>query len=229
MPGDQEILKVCHEFYLLTGTAATALVALLFVAASIGAGYLSPERAAASRVFISPVVFSPVVFHFTSILFLSLVILVLAHAHVPPALLIAVNAGIGAVGSVFIFMRVMSDNRADWIDRIGYGAAPVIAYTGALLAAVLLTRKSVFAGDVLAAAVVLLLLANIRNAWDLTLAMARSRSAPKDDDGQQLPRFRRPVANPSFNANAGEALAPRVSFRRQGTSQLAHNRWSLAS
>jgi hypothetical protein len=191
MPGDQEILKDWHEFYLLTGTAAAALVALLFVAASIGAGYLSPERAAASRVFISPVVF-----HFTSILFLSLVILVPAHAHLPPALLIGVNGGIGAVGSVVIFKRVMSDNRADWIDRIAYGAAPVIAYAGAFLAAVLLTRKSVFAGDVLAAPVVLLLLANIRNAWDLTLAMARHHSARKDDGRQPLPRFLGPVANP---------------------------------
>ena len=35
------------------------------------------------------------------------------------------NGGIGAVGSVVIFKRVMSDNRADWIDRIAYGAAPV--------------------------------------------------------------------------------------------------------
>ncbi len=176
MPGDQEILKDWHEFYLLTGTAAAALVALLFVAASIGAGYLSPERAAASRIFISPVVF-----HFTSILFLSLVVLVPSHAHLPPALLIGVNAGIGALGSIFVFMRVMGDNRADWIDRCAYGAAPIIAYAGGLLAAVLLTRKSNFAGDVLASAVVLLLLANIRNAWDLTLVMARRRNTPKDD------------------------------------------------
>jgi hypothetical protein len=114
-------------------------------------------------------------------LFLSLVILVPAHAHLPPALLIGLNGGIGAVGSVVIFKRVISDNRADWIDCIAYGAAPVIAYAGALLAAVLLMRKSDFAGDVLATAVVLLLLANIRNAWDLTLVMARRQSARKDD------------------------------------------------
>jgi hypothetical protein len=47
----------------------------------------------------------------------------------------------------------------------------------------LLSRKSDLAGDVLAAGVVLLLPANIRNAWDLTLAMARRHSARKDDDG----------------------------------------------
>jgi hypothetical protein len=182
MPGDQEILKDWHEFYLLTGTAAAAFVALLFLAASIGVGFLTPEGAAASRVYISPVVF-----HFTSVLFLSLVVLVPAHAHMPPGLLIGMNAGIGAVGSLIIFKRIMSDNRTDWIDRCAYGAAPFIAYGGALLAAVLLTRKSDLAGDILATAVVLLLLANIRNAWDLTLVMARRHSARKDDGGQQRP------------------------------------------
>ena len=33
-----------HDFYMLLGTASAALVALLFVAASIGAGFLTPER-----------------------------------------------------------------------------------------------------------------------------------------------------------------------------------------
>jgi hypothetical protein len=38
-------LEHWREFYLLVGTAAAALVALLFVAASIGAGYLSASAA----------------------------------------------------------------------------------------------------------------------------------------------------------------------------------------
>jgi hypothetical protein len=144
--------------------------------------FLHPEGAAASRVYISLVVF-----HFTSVLFLSLDVLVPAHAHTPPGLLIGVNAGIGAVGSLIIFRRIMSDNRTDWIDRCAYGAAPFIAYVGALPAVVLLTRKSDLAGDILPGAVVLLLLANIRNAWDLTLVMARRRTARKDNAGQQRP------------------------------------------
>jgi hypothetical protein len=176
MAGAQEILKDWHEFYLLTGTAAAALVALLFVAASIGAGYLTPERAAASRVYISPVVF-----HFSSILLLSLLILVPAQAHLPAGLLIGLNGALGMVGSAVIFGRVMNDSKADWIDRIAYGAAPLVAYATAILAAVLLARKSDWAGDVLAAAVIVLLLANIRNAWDLTLVMARRQSARADN------------------------------------------------
>jgi hypothetical protein len=44
MPSEQEVLKDWHEFYLLTGTAAAALVALLFVAASFGAGFLCARK-----------------------------------------------------------------------------------------------------------------------------------------------------------------------------------------
>jgi hypothetical protein len=60
-----------HEFYNLLGTAAAALVALLFVAASIGAGYISAERGSPTRTFTTPVVF-----HYTFVLFLSLVSLI---------------------------------------------------------------------------------------------------------------------------------------------------------
>jgi hypothetical protein len=60
-----------HEFYILLGPAAAALVALLFVAVSIGAGFLSRESASATRIFMSPVIF-----HYASVLFLSLIALI---------------------------------------------------------------------------------------------------------------------------------------------------------
>jgi len=41
------MLNEWHEFYTLLGTAAAALVALLFVAASIASGFLNPARAGA--------------------------------------------------------------------------------------------------------------------------------------------------------------------------------------
>jgi len=51
--------------------AAAALLALLFVAASIGAGYMSADRGSPTRTFTTPVVF-----HYTFVLLLSLVALV---------------------------------------------------------------------------------------------------------------------------------------------------------
>jgi hypothetical protein len=51
-----------HEFYVLVGTAGSTLVALLFVAISLGAGFLTDKRVNATRAF-----FSPVVVHFTAV------------------------------------------------------------------------------------------------------------------------------------------------------------------
>jgi len=46
-----------HDFYVLLGTASAALVALLFVAVSVGATLISTDRSTATRTFMSPVVF----------------------------------------------------------------------------------------------------------------------------------------------------------------------------
>jgi hypothetical protein len=57
-------LERWHDFYVLVGTAGATLVALLFVAISLGAGFLTDKRANATRAF-----FSPVVVHFTAVFF----------------------------------------------------------------------------------------------------------------------------------------------------------------
>lgn len=60
-----ELLQHWHEFYLLVGTAAAALVALLFVAASIGAGILTKHPGRPTRTYMSPIAFhSPVRYSF---------------------------------------------------------------------------------------------------------------------------------------------------------------------
>src|SRR6516225_1722116 len=63
-----------HDFYMLLGTASAALVALLFVAASIGASFLTPDRSVATRTFMSPVVFD-----FSTRLLISLIAIVPSH------------------------------------------------------------------------------------------------------------------------------------------------------
>ena len=67
------MLSDWHEFYALLGTAAAALVALLFVAVSIGDERADSRhcRAGQHRTYMSPVVF-----HYANILFLSLIALI---------------------------------------------------------------------------------------------------------------------------------------------------------
>ena len=72
-----EALHAWHEFYLLVGTAAATVLALLFVAVSLGAGYLTSQHQAPTRTFMSPVVI-----HFTSVFFVAAVCLIPSHGPV---------------------------------------------------------------------------------------------------------------------------------------------------
>ena len=90
-----------HEFYAVLGTAAATLVGLLFVAASIGAGYLSAERRSPTRTFTSPIIF-----HYTYVLFLSLAALVPINTDHSLAALIGVSAAVALVYSFVILVRV---------------------------------------------------------------------------------------------------------------------------
>jgi hypothetical protein len=160
-----------HEFYILLGTAAAALVALLFVAVSIGAGFLSRESAGATRTFMSPVIF-----HYASGLFLSLIALIPTHTAISLAAAIGVVAAVGLLYSVMILIRVLRDPVGDTADALAYGACPLVAYAGALAAAWLLLAHADASANVLATALLVLLLVNIRNAWDLALALARRQT-----------------------------------------------------
>ena len=160
-----------HEFYILLGTAAAALVALLFVAASIGAGYLSSARGSPTHTYTSPIVF-----HYTYVLFLSLVSLIPLNTDWSLAATIGISAAIALGYSCFICWRVMRSRAVDLDDRLGYGAGPLAAYAAALAAAVFIFERSNVGPPLLAGALILLLIINIRNAWDLTVFFAQRRS-----------------------------------------------------
>jgi len=166
---DAPFLAAWHEFYALLGTAAAALIALLFVAASIGASVLTPDRAGPTRTYLSPVIF-----HYTNILFLSLLALIPTQTPLIFGLTILVAAAGSLIYSIYIFTRLLSDGIADLPDRLAYGAAPMGAYTAGIVTSYLLFTHAIEASlNVLAVASLLLLVVNIRNAWDLMLALAR--------------------------------------------------------
>jgi hypothetical protein len=107
-----------HEFYALLGTAAAALVALLFLAAFT----------------------SPVLFHYTYVLFASLAALVPVNTETSLAAIIGIIALAGLAYTIFILVRVMRSSAADIADRFGYGASPLAAYAAALAASVFIFR-----------------------------------------------------------------------------------------
>jgi hypothetical protein len=165
-----------HDFYMLLGTSSAALVALLFVAVSIGASFLTPERSIATSTFMSPVVF-----HFAMILLLSLVALVPAHTTVSLAVGIAVLAIAGLSYTTVVLVGLGRASVRDIADRLGYGMCPLAAYLAILASAGLAVARPALGADILALALLLLLAVNIRNAWDLVLAFARRVASQRSD------------------------------------------------
>ena len=167
------MLEPWHEFYGLLGTAAAALVALLFVAASIGAGFLSTDRNSPTRIFTTPVVF-----HYTFVLFVSLIALIPIETDSSLAILIGISAAGALIYSLVILIHVLGRGRTlpDIEDHIGYGACPPVGYALTLAAALFIWHHAVIGPPLLAGGLLLLLLVNIRNAWDLTVFFAQRRA-----------------------------------------------------
>jgi len=119
---------------------------------------------------------SPVVFHYTYVLFLSLAALIPVNTDWSLAAIIGISAAIALGYSCFIFANVMCSSAVDLDDRLGYGASPLAAYAAALAASIFVFERSDVGPPLLAGALILLPLINIRNAWDLTLFFAQRRS-----------------------------------------------------
>jgi hypothetical protein len=167
-------LEHWHDFYLLLGTAGATLVALLFVAVSLGAGFLTEERAAATRAF-----FSSVVIHFTEIFLISATALIPSHRMIFFAVLIGAFAAVGLSVAAYATVQLVRNTWTNYIeDYFGYGVLPAIGYLALLTAAVLILTERDFGLDFLAGGLLLLLSVNIRNAWDLMLSMVRRPRDP---------------------------------------------------
>lgn len=170
-----QALKEWHEFYVLVGTAGATLLALLFVAVSLGTGLLSSKDQGGTRTFMSPVVI-----HLTSVFFIAAVCLVPSHGPVFFALLIGATAVIGAIVSSYITVQVLRTEMTHYVqDYLAYGLLPAGAYLALLAASVLIYLERAYALEVLAGALLTLAIVNIRNAWDLTLSMVRRHAGKK--------------------------------------------------
>ena len=138
----------------------------MFVAASVGTGVFTIERQIGLRTFLSPTVVA-----FSVVLAMSLIgVLPLIHWHVP-SLLLATIGMLGVVYSWLIWRRMVRGgiaNSIDLEDRIWYTVVPAGAYLVLAIAGVVLGIDTDMACALAATGVCLLLLAGIRNAWDMT-------------------------------------------------------------
>ena len=173
-----EALHEWHEFYILLGTAGATLLALLFVAVSLGTGFLSSKDQQGTRTFMSPVVI-----HFTSVFFLSAVCLVPSHGPVFFAVLIAGTAIVGVAVSIVISVWVVRTEMTQYLpDYFAYGLLPVGAYLALLVASIMIYLGRDYALEVLAGGLLVLAIVNVRNAWDLTLSMVRRHAGKRSSN-----------------------------------------------
>jgi hypothetical protein len=167
-----------HEFSLLIGTVAGALVALLFVAVSISVGYLTEERTIANRFFLTPIVI-----HFSGIVFISALALAPEKYLQLIEILIGLNALAGVIVAAVVFYRVWSMHFAGvyLVDHLGYGLGPLVSYAVILAAAICAFRDIEWSAYLLGGGVVLLLMVNIRNAWDMMLSLVRRAGQTRNE------------------------------------------------
>ena len=157
------------SYYLLLGSAAGALIGLLFVVATLSAGREVSTVTRGTKTYLTPTVF-----HFAMVMAVS----ALATAPELPALFVGPALGAcalaGLVYSVSVCVR-LSQGRLEgqhWSDFWYFGAAPGATYLGlsATAAAVWMAPPAVPYGA--AFLMLVLMLLGIRNAWDLVTWLA---------------------------------------------------------
>jgi hypothetical protein len=161
------------SFYLLIGTAAAALIGLLFVVATLTAGHDATAVSRGTHLYNTPTVFN---------LAAVLVISALALAPDVPAhvvgLLLALSAAVGFIYSTIIiveFRRGKTPAPPHWSDIWCYAVAPAALYLALGVIAALIWRRQAWVPYGVAATSVALLLVAIRNAWDLVTWLAPRR------------------------------------------------------
>lgn len=165
-PSLSDLLHEWHDFYVLLGTASATLVGLMFVAASIGATVFNEDHRGALEAFITPTVV-----HFAAVLFACLLITMPTHAWETISSLLAVGGLAGVVygGRVLVQLIIRHRFNVEVIDRLFYALIPMASYLLALAAAVLGFLHIAASAYVMAAALLVLLFAGLRNAWDMML------------------------------------------------------------
>ena len=172
-----ELLHEWHDFYLLLGTASATLVGLMFVAATLGASVFSERHRTALQAFISPTVVN-----FAAVLFVCIGVMIPSQTWLSLGVMLAGGgvAGLVYAGRVWVQMFVRRSFQVDMVDRMFYATVPVLGYLLVLASGILLLLRIRWSSEVAAAALVVLMFAGVRNAWDMTtwIMMRTPTTAP---------------------------------------------------
>jgi hypothetical protein len=166
-----ESLKEWHDFFVVLGAASGSLIGAMFVVVSIGSGIVTEDRALEGRIFLTP-----------TIVHLALVLAVCTFVLVPSLTPAAFAWALGVVGFLFLgyagrnVFHIGRRSPVEHVDRLWYGVVPALAYLILIGSVVLMLLPRPGAMEMLAVALALLVVASIRNAWDLILYFVQKQS-----------------------------------------------------
>lgn len=103
--------------------------------------------------------------------------LIPAHSAVLFAGAVAVAALIGGGASIFATVQLLRNSWTSYVqDHLAYGLLPAICYGVLLIAAYMILKEAPYALDLVGGTLLVLMIVNIRNAWDLMLSMVRHQA-----------------------------------------------------
>ena len=165
-----------QNFYLLVGGAAATFVGLMFVAISLGTRLITERSVPALRVWVHPTLI-----HFIYVLVIATIIMVPTLTRSPLGILL-VFAGLLSFGNALRMVPYMwqqqREQEADRGDWVWYLIVPSIIYLLFVGTGIGLLLGDNRALNVLAFAIILLLVNGIRNAWDMVVWITIKTESP---------------------------------------------------
>ncbi|MGN6148610.1 MAG: hypothetical protein ACTHPD_08740 [Rhizomicrobium sp.] len=168
-------LEPWHDFYVMMGGSGGALVGATFVVATL-AGNIE-KRAIGIKGFITPATV-----HLGSVVVASAILMVPTLSALFLALLLGIGGLAGLVYGIVVYFRVTT-LKIDVIDRCWYCIFPVLMYALLGVSAALVFLKDIAVGlELIAAALVALLIIGMRNAWDMATFMILGGPGAADNE-----------------------------------------------
>jgi len=168
-------LEPWHDFYVMVGTSAGALVGATFVVATL-AGNIE-KRTLGIRGFITPATV-----HLASVVIAAAFLLVPTLDPLFLALLLGIGGLAGMIYGIIVYSRV-NLLKIDLIDRCWYGIFPILMYGLLSVSAALVFLRDIDHGlELIAGALVALLIIGMRNAWDMATFMILGGPGSPDNE-----------------------------------------------
>lgn len=161
-----EAFRSWHDFYVLTGTAAATLIGAMFVVASIGSGFLTQQHGPQIRAYLTPTMV-----HLATVALASMLAMVPSLDWQAVAALFGAG-GVAGIGYSSLNGWRVARARLEWSDQLWYGLIPIAAYAIITAAALTIVLRAIPNFEALAVGLVLLLVAGIRNSWDMIIFFA---------------------------------------------------------